>query len=345
MPAERGYERVDLLARRFGREAHAQHARGGFFVELHRSIDMAELSAVAGAARRDADALPAEVSDDIRARVADERDGEDMRRSAVSDAHHAVDGEQLVECVLLERRHVRELGLIVLQPQLDRAGKARDLRRGLSAGAQAALLSAAREQGTHRAAARADVERADALGRVELVPAEGDEVGAERVCAEGDLQKSLYCIGVQQCLRAALAQERGDLCDRKDTAGLVVHKHHGHERRILAQRVRDLLRCDIAVSVRREAGDGIALLLELAAWLKHRAVLHRGGDDVPPHMAVLVRGEANGPVVALRAAGGEEKLLGLAAERGGDGRAVRVQPLFCGGAVGILRAGVAAAVQ
>ncbi len=35
MLAERGYKRVDLLARRLGREAHAQNARGRLFVELN----------------------------------------------------------------------------------------------------------------------------------------------------------------------------------------------------------------------------------------------------------------------------------------------------------------------
>ena len=73
MPAERGNERVDVRFGRFGREAHAQHARGGPFVELHRGVDMAELAAVAGRAGGDADALRAELGDDVRARIADER--------------------------------------------------------------------------------------------------------------------------------------------------------------------------------------------------------------------------------------------------------------------------------
>lgn len=344
MLAERGYKRVDLLARRLGREAHAQHARGGPFVELHRGVDVAELAAVAGRAGGDADALRAELGDNVRARIADERDGEDMRGIAVPDAHHAVDGEKLLERVLLELRHAGELFLIARQPQLHRLGEARDLRGGLGARAQAALLSTAREQRTHRAAARADVKRADALGGVELVSADGNEVRAQRIRAERELQKRLYRVGVQQRLGAVLAQEPRDLRDGKDAAGLVVHEHHGDERRILAQRVRDLLRGDIPLTVGREIGDGIALLLQLTARLKHGAVLHGGGDDVLSDAAVLVGGKADGPVVALRAAGGKIQLVRLAAERGGDDRTVRLQTLFRGGAVRVLRAGVAAAV-
>ena len=99
---------------------------------------------------------------------------------------------------------------------------------------------------------------------------------------------------MQQRPGAALAQEPRDLHDGKDAAGLVVHEHHGDERRILAQRVRDLLRGDIPLTVGREIGDGIALLLQLTARLEHGAVLHGGGDDVLSDAAVLVGGKADG---------------------------------------------------
>ena len=174
--------------------------------------------------------------------------------------------------------------------------------------------------------------------------ADGNEVRAQRIRAERELQKRLYRVGVQQRPGAVLAQKPRNLADGEHTAGLVVHEHHGDERRVLTQRVRDLLRGDIPLTVGREIGDGIALLLQLTARLEHGAVLHGGGDDVLSDAAVLVGGKADGPVVALRAAGGEVQLVRLAAERGGDDRAVRLQTLFRGGAVGILRAGVAAAV-
>jgi len=47
-------------------------------------------------------------------------------------------------------------------------------------------------------------------------------------------------------------------------------------------------------------------------------VFHGGRDDVLADMAVLVQGKADGPVVALRPAGGEDELFTLAAERGGN---------------------------
>ena len=52
-------------------------------------------------------------------------------------------------------------------------------------------------------------------------------------------------------------------------------------------------------------------------------MFHGGRDDVLAGVAVLVQGKADGPVVALRPAGGEDELFTLAAERGGDDMAAR----------------------
>ena len=47
-------------------------------------------------------------------------------------------------------------------------------------------------------------------------------------------------------------------------------------------------------------------------------VLYGGGDDVPPDAPLEICAFQNGPVVALRAAGGEVHLFGSAPERGGE---------------------------
>lgn len=91
MGFERGDESVDLFFRRLGAEADAQHARGSLFVKTHRAVDMAELPAVAGRARRNADALLAELRDGVGRRVADERDRQNVRRGSVTDADDAVE--------------------------------------------------------------------------------------------------------------------------------------------------------------------------------------------------------------------------------------------------------------
>ena len=149
---ERGDERVDVFCRRLGAEADAQHARGSLFVEPHRAVDVAELPAVARRACRDADALRAELRDDVRRRVADKRDRENVRRFPVADTDNAVEREQLFLGIGLDGGDVGEFFLQVIDAQRDRFGKACDLPRGLRAGAQAALLPAAVDErlGTRR---------------------------------------------------------------------------------------------------------------------------------------------------------------------------------------------------
>jgi len=72
-------------------------------------------------------------------------------------------------------------------------------------------------------------------------------------------------------------------------------------------------------------------------------VFHGGRDDVLADVAVLVQGKADGPVVALRPAGGEDELFTLAAERGGNRLARRGDSVARLLSNGVLRAGVAPA--
>ena len=89
-----------------------------------------------------------------------------------------------------------------------------------------------------------------------------------------------------------------------------------------------MLRRDVSVSIRDEAGHLIALLFHPFAAFQHGAVLHRCGDNVASHMAVLPAGGLDGPVVALGAAGGEIEPLRFAAQGSGHGPAPVLYPLF-----------------
>ena len=100
---------------------------------------------MAGGACRDADTLRTELRNDIRRRVADERDRQDVRRGPVADADDAVEREELFLGVGLDGGDVGEFIVQMIGAQLDRLGKACDLARGLCAGAQAALLPAAKD--------------------------------------------------------------------------------------------------------------------------------------------------------------------------------------------------------
>ena len=220
-----------------------------FFVKAHRAVDVAQLPTMTGGACRDADTLRAELRDDICRRVADERDRQDVRRGPVADADDAVEREELFLGVGLDGGDVGELFIEMVGAQLDRLGKACDLARGLCAGAQAALLPAAKDQRFGRADALAQIQAADTLGRAELVRADGDEVRAQRVGAERNFQKGLHRVGVQQGTGLFRFQKLRDLGHGEDAARLVVDEHHRDERGVVAQCTFDLRGGDVAVLV------------------------------------------------------------------------------------------------
>ena len=97
----------------------------------------------------------------------------------------------------------------------------------LGPGAHAALVGRAQQQGLQRRAP-SDVEGADALGGVELVPCHREEIHAELLHVHRDLAHRLRRIGVQHS--AAGAAGRGDVGHRLQGAGLVVGQHQRHQR-------------------------------------------------------------------------------------------------------------------
>ena len=274
---------------------------------------MAQLAPVAGAARRQADALAPQIGHHIGAGIPHQRHHQNMGRFALSHGHHAIDGQQLLAAVGLHLRHMGQLVRQTLGTQLRRLGKARDLGRGLGAGAGALLLSAAVEQRADIADIGAHVQCADTLWPADLVGGNTHHVHPQYLRIAGHLHKALHRVGMQQCAALAFLQESGDLRHREHAAGLVVHQHHADRRRILPQRLAHLLCANVAGLVGLEIRHLIALLLQRPAGLQHGAVLHSGGDDMAAYMAVLPQGGLNGPVVALRAAGGKVQLLRLAA--------------------------------
>ena len=136
-------------------------------------------------------------------------------------------------------------------------------------------------------------------------------------------------------------QAPGDAGDGVDVPQLIVHQHTGHQRRIRPDGGEHLLRGDGAVLGRGQVGDFVPLPLHPPAAFQHRAVLHGGGDDVFPDMAVLPAGGGDGPVVRLRAAGGEEQLPGITVQGAGDGAAPGLHPALHLQPQGILGAGIA----
>ena len=153
----------------------------------------------------------------------------------------------------------------------------------------------------------ADVQRADALRALELVGAERDEVGAERLDVEVDVRRGLDGVDVEQDALAG-PDPRGDLGDRLDRADLVVGEHDRDEDRLVVERRLELVRVDPAVAVDRQLDDLEPELLEVAQRVADRVVLDRRGHDPVAARLAGPRRALEREVVRLRAARREDDL-------------------------------------
>ena len=152
-----------------------------------------------------------------------------------------------------------------------------------------------------------DVQRADALGTLELVRAERDEIGAERLDVEVDIRRGLDGIDVDHdpLARPDLADDLGDRLDRAD---LVVGEHDRDEDRLVVERRLELVGIDAPIAVDRQLDDLEPELLEIAQRVPDRVMLDRRGHD--PVAARLARpgGALQRQVVRLGAARCEDDL-------------------------------------
>ena len=213
--------------------------------------------------------------------------------------------------VVPDGAHLRGLGGDVRGGQLDGLAQAHDAGQVLGAGALAALLGAAVHQPL-QAHAMAHVQRADALGRVELVARQAQKVDVLGLHVDLHVADGLHRVGVEQ--HAVPLRHRRQLRDGLDGADLVVGVHDGHQHGVRADSRLQLLRRHQAVAVHGQVGDLEALLLQLLAGVQDGVVLKVGGDDVPALFDIGVGRAPQRPVVGLCAAAGEVDFPGFRAD-------------------------------
>ena len=193
--------------------------------------------------------------------------------------------------------------------------------------AAAVLLLRAAQRLGEEGCPRADVEDADALGAVDLVAGERQQIDAEAIDVEVEVAGGLDGVRVDSDARVALLDDADDIGDIVDRADHVVGVDDGDQRRLVVERGGEGLDIDEALAVDREVGDAEALLLQALGGVEDGVVLDLGGDDVVAAAAGAVGDGAQGEVIALGAAGGEEDLLGAGAQQLGDGAAGAVEGL------------------
>ncbi len=214
-----------------------------------------------------------------------------------------------------QRGDAGSLGLRSPRRQSRRDAEPRDRHRVLGSGPPAPFLTAAGSVGRKRDAL-SHVERPGALGTVELVGRKREQVDAPGLDVDPKAARRLDRVGVEESAAPAdLAREPGD---RVEPAVLVVgghdrHEHgpgpHGGEHPVRIQGARGL-RVDRHDLEGPRFGRG-----EPRGHLPNRGVLGTGNDDAPSPAGGRAK---NRQSIRLRAARGQDDLLGTSLDQPGD---------------------------
>ena len=153
--------------------------------------------------------------------------------------------------------------------------------------------------------AAALVQRADAVGAVELVGSETHRIDA--VKPEVGLADGLGGVHVQATAGVRL-DNSGNLPDGLDRAKLTVHSADGDQDRIVAHQLPQLVQVYPAVAANVQQVDLVPLLLQSRQRRAHRGVLQLGGDDVLADVPRRMGNALEGKVVRLARARGVDDL-------------------------------------
>ena len=183
--------------------------------------------------------------------------------------------------------------------------------------------------------AAADIQRADALGRIELMAGERQHIDAQLVHVNRHRADSLHRIRVEEDI-----VRPGDLRNfrnRLNGADFVVGKHDRNENRLIGNRLFNVGRVHAAVFVDRQVRHLKAVLLEPAARMQHGVMLDNRGNDMVAFFLMRESRALDGPVIALGTAAGEINFILICADRRGNllagviERLVRLAPVIVNG--------------
>lgn len=299
-------------------EAEADAGVGVLFRKAHGAKDVGRFRTPAGAGRGlgAADALEVEAGDEGLAVQPVETE---VGGVADAVAGVAVDGNVGNESADLLFEAVAEGG----EGGLDRGevggaklgglAEAGNPGQVLGAGAEGGFLGSAEEHGG-QAFGVAGVDGSDALGPVDFVGGDREEVGGELFGVDGEFAEGLGGVGVEGDLAAAA--EVGDFEDGLHGAGFVVDPLDGNEVGGLGEGLFEGIEVEAAGGVDGDEDDFGPLLPEGVERFQNGGVLDGGGHDAAG--AAAGGGGEEDEVVGFGAAAGENKLFGAATEQVGE---------------------------
>ena len=187
----------------------------------------------------------------------------------------------------------------------------------------------------------ADIQEADALGTMEFVRADRQHVDVHLLYIQRDVTERLNRVGMEK--HAVAMSDFTDCLQRLNGSNLVVRRHDGNQHSIRTNRRFNGFRRNHAVRIDRQNGHLKALAFERLGAVQDGVMLNRRDNQVTPLFLVGAHRTLERPVVALRAAAGEENLRARRADHVGDllarllhRRVAGVGEAVCAGRIGIL---------
>src|SRR5882762_9815058 len=187
--------------------------------------------------------------------------------------------------------------------------------------AEAALVMSAVEKLPQTSAA-ADVQGANAFGRINFVAGQGKKIESKRVDVDGDFAGGLHGIGVE--IDVGLCGDAADFFEWLDGAELVVGVHDSDKNGFGPDGAAQLLEVNLSFVIGRQIGDAHAFFFESLAGVEDGFVFDGGGDHVLGGFAGthsqewLCHNSKDGVVVGFGATAGEDDFLGAGADQSGD---------------------------
>src|SRR5580704_3685837 len=332
---------VDFLLRVKAAEAEADRGVGQIFADAERLEDVAGFKGGRGARRTAGNRNVVDAHEERFAFDIGEAHvqvvGQAMLERAVDEDFVELGFEALLEAVAKAAQpngfflHL----LLAKLTSLTEADDAGDVER---AGTHAALVAAAIDDGGKLNAriAAANVKRADALGAVNFVAADGQHVDVVLLDVHRNLADSLHAVGGKE--NAMFLGDFADFGDGINDADFVVGVHDGDEDGGRADGGFQLIQVDAPILLHRQIGDFEAVFFEALAGVEDSFVLDGLGDDVVALFAEHFRDALDHQVVGFGCAAGENDLFRRGVDQRSDLLARGFNGLFAGPAEAVVAA-------
>src|SRR6266849_2922894 len=206
----------------------------------------------------------------------------------------------------------------LLLAKLAGLAQADDARHVERAGAHATLVAPAIDDGgeLHARIAAANIKRTDALGTIDLVAAQGQQVDVVLLDVDRNLANGLDAVHREE--DTVLLGQLADFRHRVDDANFVVGVHDGNQDGLGRNGLAHIFWIDPAVALHREISHLKTVLFQAFTRVQHRLVLDGLRDDVVALLTEHLGDALDHQVVGLGGAGGIDDFFGRGVDQRSD---------------------------